>query len=157
MTVIIEDTVIQDFKDFSYGAGRKKEYMGDLIVAKARVLKGCSLLFNEGVPKFHMSPDPEYGTVKVTFKKSYYGEYKISIGDMTHFDTLIIVGLGKDKNVIEKVFAIPEKELRGKRFLTITSTTVAYQKFEIDKKPYIQTYEDIKAGKCSILEDGSIV
>jgi hypothetical protein len=136
---------------------RKKEYIGNLIVAKARSIKGCGLLFNEGVPKFHMSKDPEYGIIKVTFKKSYHGEYKISIGDMTHFDTLVIIGLNKQKNIIEKVFAIPEKDLRGKRFLTITGTTVLYQKFEIDKTPYVKTYEDIKTGQCSILEDGSIV
>jgi hypothetical protein len=154
---IIEDIVIKDFKDFSCGTGRKKEYMGDLIVAKARCLKGCNLLFTDLVPKLCMSQDPEYGTIKVMFKKSYYGEYKISIGDMENFNTLIIVGLGKEKSVINKLFAIPEKELRGKKFITITSTTVTYQKFEIDKKPYVQTYEDIKAGKCPILEDGSIV
>lgn len=156
MMTTIENIVMQDFKEFSYGSVRIKEYMGYLIVAKARCIKGCNLSFVDSVPKFHMLPDPDYGIVKAIFKKSYYGEYKISIGDMTHFDTLIIIGLDKEKDIIEKVFAIPEKEIRGKRFITITSTTVSYQKFEIGKKPYVQTYEHIKAGKCSILEDGSV-
>ena len=148
---------MQNFKDFFSGVGRKRDYMGNLIVAKARGLKDCGLLFIDSVPKFHMSPDPEYGIIKVILKNAYYGEYKISIGDTTRFDTLIIIGLDKEKNVIEKVFAIPEKELSGKRFITITSTSVLYQKFEVDKKWYVQTYEDIKNGKCSILEDGSMV
>ena len=148
---------MQNFKDFFSGIRRKKYYMGNLIVAKARGLKDCSLSLVDSVPKFHTSPDPEYGVIKVIFKNSYYGEYKISIGDMTHFDTLIVLGLDKEKNVIDKVFAIPEKDLRGKRFITITNTVVSYQKFEVDKKWYAQTYEDIKNGKCSILEDGSMV
>ena len=157
MKTIIEDVVINDFKGFSDGTGRRKGYMGDLIVAKAKGLKGCSLMFIDSVTKFHMSPYPEYGIVKAIFKKSYYGDYKIPIGDMTNFDTLIVVCLDKEKNAIKKVFAIPKKELRGRKFITITSTTVSFRKFEIDEKPYARTYEDIKAGKFKILDDGSIV
>jgi hypothetical protein len=156
MMVTIEDAVIQDFKEFS-GSGRRKEYMGDLIVAKARGLKDCSFMFIDSVANFHMSPDPEYGIVKVVLKKSYYGDYKISIGDMSNFDTLIVLGLDKEKNTIKKVFAIPKNELRERKFITITSTTVSFQKFEIDEKPYARIYEDIKTGKCPILEDGSVV
>lgn len=154
---IIEDIVVQDFKEFSNNTGRKKDYMGEMIVAKARGLKDCSFLFVDSVTNFHMSQDPEYGIVKVMLKKSYYGDYKISIGDMSNFDTLIVLGLDKEKNAIKKVFAIPKKELRGRKFITITSTTVSFQKFEIDEKPYARTYEDIKAGKLTILEDGSVV
>lgn len=157
MMIIIEDVIIQDFKDFSHGLVRKKDYMGDLIVAKARNLKGCSLVYIDSVTKLHMPPDPEYGVIKVELKKSYYGGYKVSIKDMKYFDTLIVLGLDKEKSVVDKVFAIPEEDLRKKKFITITSTTVSYKKFEIDKKPYVRTYEEIKAGKCPILEDGSIL
>lgn len=59
----------------------------------------------------------------------------------------------QEKNIIEKVFVIPKEELGQKRFITITSTTVGYKKFEIDKKSYTQAYEDMKARKCQILED----
>lgn len=157
MATIIEDTVIQDFKDFSNGSGRRKEYMGQLIVAKTRGLKDCSFLFIDSVTNFHMSPDPEYGIVKVVLKKSYYGDYKISIGDMSNFDTLIVLGLDKEKSAIKKVFAIPKKELRGRKFITITSSAVSFRKFGIDEKPFARIYEDIKAGRCPMLEDGSIV
>jgi hypothetical protein len=155
--LIVENVIIQNFEGFFSGVRRKKDYMGYLIVAKARGLKDCGLSLIDSVPKFHMSPDPEYGVVKVTFKNSYYGEYKIAIGDTTCFDTLIVIGLDKEKNVIKNVFVIPEKELSGKRFITITNTTVLYQKFEVDKKQYAQTYEDMKTGKYSLLEDGSIM
>lgn len=157
MTATIDEMIVSDFKNFSNGTGRKKEYMGDLIVIKARGLKNYRLQFVDSVLRFYMYPDPEYGTIKVIFKASYYGEYKLALGDMTRFDTLIIVGLDKHKNVIERVFAIPEKDLSGKRFITITKASTMYQKFEIDKKRYAETYENMKNGKFSIMEDGSIV
>lgn len=152
MMVEIYKMISDDFKKFSDGTARKKEYMGDLIVAKARNLKDCDLIFTDLSIKFRMSKDPEYGIVKVSFRTSYYGEYKISVGDVTLFDTLIIIGLNREKNVIEKVFVIPEKDLIGKRFITVTNTTVSYKKFEVDKKIYAQVYDGMKTGNIPTLE-----
>jgi hypothetical protein len=103
MAKTIEDAVIQDFKGFSNGSGRRKEYMGDLIVAITRGLKDCSYMFIDSVTNFRMPPDPEYGIVKVVLKKSYYGDYKISIGDMSNFDTLIVICLEEGNSLLLQV------------------------------------------------------
>lgn len=154
--MITNDIIENDFKNFFNCAGRKKDYIGDLIAAKTRGLKNCRLKVIDSVPKFDPLLDPEYGIVKAVFRTSYYDEYKVSIGNVRGFDTLLIIGINRDKKVIEKVFAIPEKELAKKRFLTITKSGQTYQKFKIDEKPYIQTYNNIKKGKYSILEDNDI-
>lgn len=151
--MITIDIIEKDFKNFfNNNTGRKKDYIGDLIVAKARGIKNCRLQIIDSVPKFNLLLDPEYGIVKVLFKTSYYEEYKVSIGNGRGFDTLLIVCINRDKKIIEKVFAIPEKELAKKRFITITKSGQTYQKFKIDEKPYIHIYNNIKKGKYSIQE-----
>lgn len=149
------DVIKDDFKDFFRCTGRKKDYIGYLIVIKTRGLKNCRLQISRS-SQFDELIDPEYGIVKVKFRTSYYNEYKLSLGDGGNFDTLIILGLNKDKKTIEKVFAIPEKELKGKRFITITNTGQMYQKFRIDERPYRRVYDYMKTGKYSIEEDGDI-
>lgn len=156
LLMITNKTVEKDFKDFFNGAGRKKDYIGDLIVAKARGLKNCCIQIVDSIPKFDPLIDQEYGIAKVVFRTSYYEEYKVPIGNARGFDTLFIMGISREKKIIEKVFAIPEKELIGKRFITITKSGQTYQKFKIDEKPYIQTCNNIKKGKYSILEDNDI-
>jgi hypothetical protein len=153
--MITNDIIENDFKDFFNGAGRKKDYIGDLIIIKTRGLKN-NLQIVDSASKFDLLVDQEYGIIKVIFRTSYYDEYKISIGNERGFDTLFIIGINRDKKIIEKVFAIPEKELTGKRHITITKSGKTYQKFKIDEKPYINTYNHIKTGKYSILEDNNI-
>lgn len=154
--MITNDTIEKYFKDFFNGAGRKKDYIGDLIVAKTRGLKDCRLQIIDSIPKFDPLIDQEYGIIKVVFRTSYYEEYKVPIGSSRGFDTLFVIGINREKKIIEKVFAIPEKELIGKRFITITKNGQKYQKFKIDEKPYIRTYNNVKKGKYSILEDNDI-
>jgi len=155
--MITKETVEKDFKDFFNGAGRKKDYIGDLIVTKTRGLKNCRIQIIDSIPKFDPLVDQEYGIVKVVFRTSYYEEYKVPIGNARGFDTLFVIGINRDEKVIEKVFAIPEKELTGKRFITITKNGQTYQRFKIDEKPYVRTYNNIKKGKYSILEDNDII
>ncbi len=149
------DLIQNDFEKFFKYTGRKKYYIGDLIVIKARGLKNCCLQINR-TPRFDELIDPEYGIIRVKFRTSYYNDYKIPLGDMKNFDTLIVLGLNKDKETIERVFAIPEKELSGKRFITITNTGQTYQRFKIDEKPYRKVYDYMKTRKYSIEEDDDI-
>ena len=157
MIIMDNETIIKDFKDFFNGAGRKKDYIGDLIVAKTRNLKNCCLQILDSIYKFDTLKDLEYGIIKVVFRTSYYSEYKVSIGDGRQFNTLFVIGINREKKIIEKVFAIPEEELIGKRFITITKNGQRYQKFKIDEKPYIKTYNNIEKGRYSILEDNNII
>lgn len=156
--MLTDNTITNNLKNFFNTVGRKKvsyDYIGYLIVAKARKIKNCRLQIVDSVPKFDPLIDPEYGIIKVIFRTSYYEEYKISIGDERDFDTLFIIGINRDEKVIEKVLAIPEKELVAKRFITITRTG-QYQKFEIDENPYIQIFDNIKKGKYLISKDNDI-
>lgn len=153
--MISKKTIENDFKDFFGVSGRKKDYIVELIVAKTRGLKNCSVQIIDSIPKFDLLIDPEYGIIKVLIRASYYDEYKVSIGERG-FDTLFVVGINRDKKVIENVYAIPEKELTGKKYITLTKTGPTYQKFKIDEKPYIQTYNNIIKGKYSMLDDNDI-
>lgn len=154
--VIVKEIIERDLKKFFLGTGtRKKDYIGDLITIKARNLKDCILYISKTI-KFDIIKDPEYGIIKTRFRTSYYGDYKVPIGEYKGFDTLIVICLNRDKQIIEKAFAIPEKELGEKRFITILKTGHTYQKFKIDEKPYNKIYNYMKTEKYSILDDDDI-
>lgn len=146
----------RDIKDFFNCKGRKKDYIGDLITIKARNIKNCNLEIDKLTFKFNLAPDPEYGIIKTRFRTSYYGDYKIHIGEERNFDTLLILGLNRDKKIIDRAFAIPEKNLNGKRFITITKKGQVYQRFKIDERPYNDIYSLMKTGNYSLFEDDSI-
>ncbi len=154
--MITNDSVEKDFNDFFNIPGRKKDYIGDLIVIKTRGIKNCHLRIIDSIPKFDPFIDPEYGSIKVIFRTSYHEDYKITVGNLRDFDTLIIIGINREKKTIERVFAIPKKELDDIKNITITKNGPKYLRCKIDAKPYIQIYEKIKKGKYSILEDGDI-
>lgn len=152
----MNEIIEKDFKEFFNNEGRKKEYIGDLITIKARNLKNCTLQINRSI-RVNIVPDPEYGAIRTRFRTSYYGEYKIAIGDMRDFDTLFVLGINKDKEIIETAYAIPEKVLEGKRYITINTKKGIYHKFRIDEKPYNKIYNYMKKGDYSIFEDNNIV
>ena len=145
--MVTNSIIERDFKEFLRRT-KRKDCIGDIIVIKARGLKNCNL----NISISNKLSDPEYGIVKVKFRPLYYDEYKVPLGDETNFDTLIVIGLNKDKDIIETAFAIPEKELNGKRFITITKTGI-YQKFKIDERPYREVYDHMKTGNYSIICD----
>lgn len=153
----MKETIQKDFKEFFNGIGRKKEYIGDLITIKVRNLKNCSLYIGRSGFKFDIVPDPDYGIIKTRFRTSYHGDYKIPIGDIRCFDTLLVLGLNREKEIIEKVYAIPEKELGKKKFITITKTGKMYQRFRIDERPYNKMSQYLKTGNYSLLEDDNII
>jgi hypothetical protein len=148
--------VEKDFQDFFNCAGRKKDYMGDLIIIKTRGIKNCRLQIIDSIPQFDLFTDQEYGIIKVMFRTAYHEDYKIIIGTERNFDTLFIIGLSREKKIIERVFAIPKKELDNIKNITITKNSPKYLRFKIDEKPYIQIYEKIKKGEYSILTDSDI-
>lgn len=151
-------TVIErDFKEFFDGAGRRRDYIGELIVIKTRKLMNCRLKFARSTPKFLDISDPEYGIIRTKFRTSYYGDYKVPIGEDRNFDTLIVLGLNKEKKIIEKVFAIPKEYIEKKKFITITKTGQACTKYKIDAKPYNNAYMGVQNGSYSILEDKNII
>jgi hypothetical protein len=154
MDQLIKKTIETDFKKFFYNIGKRKDYVGDVIAIKVRKLKGCNLDTNGPTFKFNMVPDQEYGIIKTKFRILYDHDHKIPIGTTRNFDTLFIIILNKGKGIVEKVYAIPEKELDGKRIITIVDTK--YQRFKINEKPYNEIYCYIKTGKYSIFEDDSI-
>lgn len=153
----MKDIIEKDFREFFNGVGRKKDYIGDLITIKARDIKNCILYISRLTFKFSPFLDPEYGIIRTRFRTSYYGDYKIPIGESRDFDTLFILGLNRDKKIIEKVFAIPEKELGEKKFITITETGQTYKKFKIDEKPYNKICRCMETGGYSIFEDCNII
>ena len=152
----MNELIEKDFKEFFNSTGRKKGYIGDLMTIKARNLKNCTLRINRSIG-FNTIQDPEYGIIRTRFRTSYYGEYKLAIGDIRDFDTLFILGINKDKQIIETAYAIPEKALEGKKFITINTKTGIYQKFRIDEKPYNKIYNYMKTGNYSIFEDNDII
>lgn len=155
MDQLTKETIEKDFKRFFNNVGKRKDYIGDIIVIKVRKLKDCSLNINDSMSKFNMTPDPEYGIIKTRFRTLYENDYKIPVGTARGFDTLFIMILNKGKGTIEKVYAVPEKELDGKRIITIVDAR--YQKFKINEKPYNDIYCYMKTGKYSILEDDNII
>ena len=151
------DMVETDFKRFFNNVGKRRDYVGDIVVIKVRKLVGCSLDVSNPIPKFNMVPDSEYGVIKTKFKVFYDGDYKMSISTARDFDTLIVFLLNKGKGIIEKVYAIPKKELEGKRGITLNDTEKIYKKFRIDEKPYNDIYRRMRTEKYSIFEDDTIV
>lgn len=156
MTQFIKEKIETDFKRFFNNVGKRKDYIGDIVIIKVRKLKGCSMDINGPIVKFNMTKDPEYGIIKTRFKVFYDNEYKVSIGTARGFDTLFIVTLNKGKGTVEKVYAIPEKALDGKRMVKIPDTGNEYQKFQINEKPYNDMFCSMKTGKYSIFEDEDI-
>lgn len=154
--MMTDDIVKKDFQEFFNNSGRKKDYIGDLIIIKTRGIKNCRLQIIDSIPKFDLFTDQEYGIIKVMFRTSYHEDYKITIGTERDFDTLFIIGISREKKIIERVFAIPKKELDNIKNITITKNTQKYIRFKIDEKPYIQIYEKIKKGKYSLLTDSDI-
>lgn len=154
MDQLIKDTIEKDFKRFFNNIGKRKDYIGDIIVIKVRELKGCSLNRYGLTYKFNMPPDPEYGIIKTRFKTMRDNDHRISITPAKDFDTLFIMILNKIKGTVEKVYAIPEKELDEKRIIIITDDI--YQKFIINEKAYNDIYYYMRTGKYSIFEDGNI-
>ncbi len=155
--MMTNEIVEKDFQEFFNNSGRKKDYIGDLIVIKTRGIKNCRLQIIDSIPKFDLFPDQEYGIIKVMFRTDYHKDYKITIGSARDFDTLFIIGLSREKKIIERVFAIPKKELENIKNITITKNSPKYIRFKIDEKPYIQIYEKIKKGNYSMLEDSDIL
>jgi len=154
--MMTDDIVKKDFQEFFNNSGRKKDYIGDLILIKTREIKNCRLQIIDSMPQFDPFTDPEYGNIKVMFRTAYHDDYKITIGTGRDFDTLFIIGISREKKIIERVFAIPKKELDNIKNITITKNSPKYIRFKIDEKPYIQIYEKIKRGKYSILTDSDI-
>lgn len=156
MDQFTKNTIEKDFKQFFNNIGRKKNYVGEILAIKARKLEGCILDINDTIPKFNMAPDPEYGIIKTKFRAMYENDDKVPIGTDRDFDTLFIIVLHKGKGTIEKVYAIPKKELDRKRAITIADNKDECQKFRIDEKPYNDVYCYMRTGKYSILKDSSI-
>ena len=156
MDQFMKKTIEKDFKRFFNNVGKRKEYVGDLVVIKARKLKGCNLDINGPLPKFNITPDPEYGIIKTRFRTLHDGDYRIPLISNRDFDTLFIMRINRGKCIIEDVYAIPKKELDGKRVITIDCGQT-YQKFKIDEKPYNEIYCIMRTGKYSITEDDSII
>ncbi len=152
----IRDSIEKDFQKFFNNIGRKKEYIGDLVTIKARGLKNCSLNIYDPTPRFDIVPDSEYGIIKTKFIIPCDNERKTYIGTSRNFDTLFLVILNKGKRIVEKIYAIPKKELEGKRVVSITDTGCIYEKFRINEKPYNDIYSYMKTEKYSITEDDSI-
>lgn len=155
--MITNDIVGKDFQEFFNSPGRKKDYIGDLIIIKTRGIKNCRLQIIDSIPRFDLFTDPDYGIIKVMFRTAYYKDYKITIGTGRDFDTLFIIGLSREKKIIERVFAIPKKELDNIKNITITKNSPKYERFKIDEKPYFQICEKIKKGKYSIFTDSDIL
>lgn len=153
----IKETIEKDFKKFFNNIGRKKEYIGDIVTIKVRRLKGCSLNINEYLYKFSMTPDPEYGIIKTKFKNIRDTDGKISVLTTKDFDTLFVILLNKGQGTIENVYAIPKKELEGKRIITIADVKSIYEKFKIDEKPYNDVYCCMRTGKYSVVDDSHII
>ena len=151
------DTIDTDFKRFFNNIGKRRDYVGDMVIIKARKLIGCSLDVSDIIPKFNMVPDSEYGVIKTKFKVFYDGDYKMLISADRDFDTLIVFVLNKGKGIIEKGYAIPKKELDGKRAIAISDTDKICKKFRIDEKPYNDIYRRMRTEKYSIFEDDTIV
>lgn len=152
MDQLIKETIEKDFVRFFNNVGRKKDYIGELISIKARNLKDCTLYIKGPIFKMTSGPDPEYGVIKTMFKIFFENEYKIAIGTARGFDTMIILILHKGKGTVERVYAIPAKELEGTRIINIPENG-QYKKFRIDEKPYNDLFCYMKSGNYSIFED----
>lgn len=152
----MKEIIEKDFKNFFTGTGRKKEYIGDLTTIIARNLKNCYLYITRSGFKFGNVSDPDYGIIRTSFRTSYYGDYKIHIGNERGYDTLMMLGLNREKEIIEKVFAIPYDVLDGKTSITIMKTGQKYQKFRIDEKPYNKVCQYLKIGNYSMLDNSNI-
>ena len=156
MNPFTRNAVETDFKKFFYNVGKRKDYVGDIVTIKARKLSGCSLDISGTMPKFDIPKDPEYGIIKTRFKVLYNGDYRFGVVTNRGFDTLIALIINKGKGVIEKAYAIPKKELEGKRTVTIADTEKIYHKFRIDEKPYNDIYRHMRTEKYSVFEDDTI-
>lgn len=120
---------------------RRKDYLGEIITIIARRL-GESLKDKDIDEIKNRIPDPELGIIKPKVKTSYFGEYKINIGKDRNFGTLLIIGLNREKKIVEKVFAIPIHQLDGIGFMSILKNG-KYDKFRIDEKPYNEVFQMI--------------
>lgn len=133
---------IEKWKEQFYGSkGRRKDYFGNIITIIARRL-GENLNDKDIDEIKNRIPDPEYGIIKPKVKTSYFGEYKINIGNDRYFDTLLIIGLNREKKIVEKVYAIPKNQLNGKNSMSILKNG-KYEKFRIDEKPYREVFQMI--------------
>ena len=143
---------IEKWKEQFYEAkGRRKDYLGDIITIIARRL-GEKLVDKDIGEIKNRIPDPEYGIIKPKVKTSYFGEYKINIGNDRDFDTLLIIGLNREKKIIEKVYAIPKNQLNGKNSMSILKNG-KYEKFRIDEKPYREVFQMIHDNRTKSITD----
>ena len=132
---------IEKWKEQFYDTrGRRKDYLGDIITIIARRLENLDDKDIDDIK--NRIPDPEYGIIKPKVKTSYFGEYKINIGSDRDFDTLLIIGLNREKKIVEKVFAIPSHQLGGKSAISILKNG-KYDKFRIDEKPFNEVFQII--------------
>lgn len=137
----IEMYNIEKWKEQLYDTrGRRKDYLGDIITIVARRLENLDDKDIDDIK--NRIPDPEYGIIKPKVKTSYFGEYKINIGNDRDFDTLLIIGLNREKKIVEKVYAIPSHQLDGKSSISILKNG-KYDKFRIDEKPFNEVFQMI--------------
>lgn len=133
---------IEKWKEQFYESrGRRNGYLGDIITIVARGL-GESLNDKDIDKIKNRIPDPEYGIIKPKVKTSYFGEYKVNIGKDRDFDTLLIIGLNREKKIVEKVYAISSLQLDGKSSMSILENG-KYEKFRINEKPYNEVFQII--------------
>lgn len=137
-------------KDSKLGKG----FIGEMIVAKTRGLKSCSMETDVFNHKSDLSIDPEYGDIQVKLRTPQNGDYKVSFGAEHNFDTLFVLCMSKDMKNIEKMYAIPEGELYGITQITICKNGTKYETFRIDEVPYNDVFHNMKLESCPVLENG---
>jgi hypothetical protein len=121
--------------------GRRNEHLGDIITIFARGLE--NILADKDIDEIkNRIADPEYGIIKTKIKTSFFGEYKVSIGKDRDFDTLLIIGLNREKKIVEKVYAIPKLQIGEKSSISIVKNG-KYEKFRINEKPYNEACQKI--------------
>ena len=155
--MLTKEIIENDLRQFVYNVRRKRDYVGDLIVIKARGIKNCRLSLYRSRPRFDPLLDQDYGIIRPLFRTSYHREYKVTIGRNRDFDTLLDICINRDRMSVETVFAIKKEEIIEKSHITITENGETYKKFRVDEKPYTKIYDYIKTGKYSMLEDKDII
>jgi hypothetical protein len=107
--------------------------IGEAVVAKVRKLEIMSIKLDDFTYKFDLSNDNVYGDIQVKLRAF---ESRLHVHFNHDFDNLFILCLSKD--MIERVYAIPEKELPNIGITINKYIYSIYDRFLIDQKPYSQ-------------------
>lgn len=138
-----------------------KGIIGEAVIAKVRKLDIISIQMDNFRFKFDLSIDQQYKRIQAKFRIPLYGECNVVFGDDHNFDTLFVLYTSKGMKDIERVYAIPEKELYDKKGIRIVNNDSIrgskWENFRVDNEPYNAVYhslmEFIKDKKYFGIED----